>query len=131
MISKPFDGFALCMLYVWTYRLVEQFTQYYLYPLLDLRVKVMDLEFLCWNFTLKFLGPHYLQTLWWIWFIPVKKLNLYWSKILYSTIPTSYTTSGLEFLYSSFTLKVLGPHYLQTLWWVWFIYGVLYGIFRI
>ena len=20
-----------------------------------------------------------------------------------------------------------GPHYLQTLWWIWFIYGVIYG----
>ena len=35
-------------------------------PIHDLKVKVTDLDLLC---TLKFLGPHYLQTLSWIWFI--------------------------------------------------------------
>ena len=38
-------------------------------PMHDLKVKVTDLELLCQSFTLKFLGPHYFQTLWWIWFI--------------------------------------------------------------
>ena len=35
----------------------------------DLKVKVTKLELLCLIFTLKFLGPHYFQTLWWIWFM--------------------------------------------------------------
>ena len=35
----------------------------------DLKVKVTDLELLCKHFSLKFLGPHYFQTLWWIWFM--------------------------------------------------------------
>ena len=44
-------------------------------PLDDLRVRVMDLKFLCSSFTLKLLvGPHYLQTLSWIWFIPCMKI---------------------------------------------------------
>ena len=38
-------------------------------PMHDLKVKVTDLELLCWHFTLKYLGPHYFQTLWWILFI--------------------------------------------------------------
>ena len=25
----------------------------------------------------------------------------------------------------SFTLKFLGPHYFQTLWWIWFIFGMM------
>ena len=32
----------------------------------DLKVKVTDLEFLCLSFALKFLGPHYFQTIGWI-----------------------------------------------------------------
>ena len=38
-------------------------------PIHDLKVKVTDLELLCWSFMLKFLGPHYFQTLRWIWFM--------------------------------------------------------------
>ena len=35
----------------------------------DLKVKVLDLEFLCLSFALKFLGPYYFQTVGWILFI--------------------------------------------------------------
>ena len=35
----------------------------------DLKGKVTDLELLCQSFMFKFLGPHYFQTLWWIWFV--------------------------------------------------------------
>ena len=31
-------------------------------PIHDLKVKVTDLELLCWSFMLKFLGPHYFQS---------------------------------------------------------------------
>ena len=34
----------------------------------DLKVKVTDLELLC-SSLIKFLGPRYFQTLWWIWFM--------------------------------------------------------------
>ena len=42
----------------------------------DLKVKVTDLDIL---------GPHYFQTLWWIWFM--FGVMRYWSKILHSAIP--------------------------------------------
>ena len=38
-------------------------------PIHDLKVKVTDLELSCYSFTLKFLGPHCFQTLWYICFI--------------------------------------------------------------
>ena len=44
-------------------------------PIRDLKVKVTDLELLSWSFTLKFLGPHYFQTLWWIWFMFGRMIN--------------------------------------------------------
>ena len=45
--SQTFDKLGLCMVYEWRYWLVEHFTQYHPYPFHDLKVKVIDLEFLC------------------------------------------------------------------------------------
>ena len=50
-------------------------------PIHDLKVKVTDLTFM-----LKFLGPHCLQTLWWIWFMFGIMIDTGF-KILHSTIP--------------------------------------------
>ena len=47
----------------------------------------------------------------------------YWSKILHSTIPTPYMT--LRSRSRIFMLKFLGPHYFQTLWWIWFMFGMM------
>ena len=57
----------------------------------------------------------------------------YWSRILHSTIPTpmhdrKVKVMDLELLCSSFTLKILGPHYFQTLWWIWFMFGMMVDI---
>ena len=54
----------------------------------------------------------------------------YWSKILFSTIPTpihdlKVKVTDLELSCKSFTLKFLGPHYFQTLRWIWFIFGMM------
>ena len=54
----------------------------------------------------------------------------HWSKILLSTIPTSMhdlkvKVIDLELLCQSFTLKFLGPHFFQTLWWIWFMFGTM------
>ena len=38
-------------------------------PILDLKVKVTDLDLSCKSFTLKCLGPHCFQTLWYICFM--------------------------------------------------------------
>ena len=38
-------------------------------PIHDLKVKVTDLELSCQSFTLKFLGPHCFQPLWYIYFM--------------------------------------------------------------
>ena len=51
----------------------------------------------------------------------------YWSKILHGTIPTpihdlKVKVTDLEHSCSSFTLKFLGPHYFQTLWYICFIF---------
>ena len=53
-------------------------------PMHDLKVKVTDL--------LKFLGPHYFQTLWWIWFMFGTMIDT-GPKILCGTIHTLYTGS--------------------------------------
>ena len=68
---------------------------------------------LCLSFALKFLGPHYFQTIGWILFICSMV-----SKILCSTIPTpacdlKVKVTDLESLCLSFALKFLGPHYFQ------------------
>ena len=92
-------------------------------PLNDLKVKVMDLNFLCQSFTPKVLGPHYFQTLWWrltmsvfAWLlmdlINVSHGDRYWSKILCGTfsIPVhdlKGKVADLEFLRKSFMLKFL------------------------
>ena len=54
----------------------------------------------------------------------------YWSKILHSAIPTpihgfKVKFTDLELLCLSFVLKFLGPHCFQTLWWIWFVYGMM------
>ena len=55
----------------------------------------------------------------------------YWSKISYSTIRTPVHDLKVKvmdldfFLYISFTLKFLGPRYFQTLWSIWFIFGMM------
>ena len=54
----------------------------------------------------------------------------YWSKILHSAIPTpirhfKVKVTDLELLCRSFALKFLGPHCFQTLWWIWFMFGVM------
>ena len=40
-------------------------------PLHDLKVKVTDI-----SFALKFLGPHYFQTLWFIWFMSCMMIDI-------------------------------------------------------
>ena len=55
----------------------------------------------------------------------------YWSKILQGTIPTPVhdlmvKVTDLEFL--CFTSKLLEPHYLQTLWRIWFMFGMMIDI---
>ena len=54
----------------------------------------------------------------------------YWSKILHSAIPTpihhfKVKVTDLELLCQSFALKCLAPHCFQTLWWIWFMFGVM------
>ena len=54
----------------------------------------------------------------------------YWSKILHNAIPTSIhhfkvKVTDLELLRQSFALKFLGPHCFQTLWWIWFMFGMM------
>ena len=98
-------------------------------PIHHFKVKVTDLELLCQSLALKFLGPHYFQTLWWIWFMFWCD-DRYWSKISHSAIPTSIhhfkiKVTDLELLCQSLALKFLGPHYFQTLWWIWFMLGMM------
>ena len=47
----------------------------------------------------------------------------YWSKILQGTTPTPVQGHRLRIFMLKFYVKVLGPHYLQTLWWIWFMFG--------
>ena len=88
-------------------------------PIHDLKVKVTDIEVLCWSFTLKVLGPHY---------FPNPEMDLvhvwyddrYWLNILRGTIPTQVHDLMLKF-----SLICLGPHYFQTLWWIKFMFGMM------
>ena len=71
-------------------------------PLYDLKVKVMDLEFLCLSFTLKLLEPHYFQTLDIFVYVWYMYEDTDWSNILHCAIPTHTWSQGqgpeLEFL---------------------------------
>ena len=54
----------------------------------------------------------------------------YWSKILYSTIPTTkhdlkVKVTYLELSCESFTLKLLGPHCFQPLWYICFMFDMM------
>ena len=54
----------------------------------------------------------------------------YWSKILHSTIPTPINdrkvkVTDLELSCQSFTLKLLGPHCFQTLWYICFMFDMM------
>ena len=54
----------------------------------------------------------------------------YWSNILHSTIHTpihlfKVKVTDLELLSQSFAFKFLGPRCFQTLWWIWFMFGVM------
>ena len=50
-----------------------------------------------------------------------------WSKILHSTIPTPIHDLKVKVKLSgkSFTLKFLGPHCFQTLWYICFMFDVM------
>ena len=56
--------------------------------------------------------------------------NRYWSRISHSVIPISIhhfkvKVTDLELLCQSFVLMFLGPHCFQTLWWIWFMFGMM------
>ena len=59
----------------------------------------------------------------------------YWSKIWHSNIPTplhihdlKVKVTNLEFLCLIFALKFLEFHYFQTLWCIWFMFGMMIDI---
>ena len=42
--------------------------------------------------------------------------------------PTPYMTLGQGHGLRIFMLKFLGPHYFQTIWYIWFIFGMMVDI---
>ena len=54
----------------------------------------------------------------------------YMSKILFITIPTpmhdfKVKVTDLETCMVKLCVKFLGPHCFQTLWWIWFMFGMM------
>ena len=69
----------------------------------------------------------FLRNFWWIWFMFA--MEIYGPKYLrYHPHPShvlKVKVTDFKFLCLSFVLKVLQCQFLQSLWWIWFIFGMV------